>query len=159
MKNFQNGFLKAFVIVICAIIIIGIVAIMFLSWQTRQALNEARNPTSQTQPVVLNSSSSTNSSASITVGSPSTYQWKLGKTYSVPISSTGIHSVYFTLSSVLGNHSMTSGSPIEVNLNGASNISVTVPTEFSLGEARLLVWGAGQNDTRVTLSNINIVSN
>ena len=48
MKNSQRGFLKAIIIIICAIFILGLVAIVFLYWQTRLALNEARNPQIQT---------------------------------------------------------------------------------------------------------------
>lgn len=56
MKNSQKGFLKALIIIICAVIVIGIVAIALISLQTRQALNEARNPA----PVSSNPATSNN---------------------------------------------------------------------------------------------------
>lgn len=50
MKHSQRGFLKVFIIIICAIFVIGLLAKVFLFWQTRQALNEARNPSYTLNP-------------------------------------------------------------------------------------------------------------
>jgi len=51
MKNTQRGFLKFFIIIVCAIFVVGLVVITFLYLQTYQALNEARTQSNQTYTV------------------------------------------------------------------------------------------------------------
>ena len=48
MKNSQKGFLKAFIIIICAIFILGLIAIVVLYVSTRQSLDQARQNAPQT---------------------------------------------------------------------------------------------------------------